>query len=426
MPTVSLKHTQPVMTFLLAILFHFSCSAESSDDQTTAEGVETHTKAGTILIEAFEALPKITDPVAEFASSALGTAVEEAKSFNSLQIDTQLTTASTGISMGGLVSDLKSRFDANENASSSLCRTMNQAFRFMAGAVEPDLTTCYIEAAFGNRAEFYDGDYHIYDFSIVEVEDDQEETFNLRAKVKVEAEDDGTIKLFEAFLCESEEPGDPFTFIRYLKKTLTADSIKIYTKKFNVFNNNGDDQEIFIETEVNSNINSDGQMVGLKKINHSETSDDYNHVEKSIITQSNENIRYVGWSGSGDRLRKFYSFTELIDSNQDGEDYSPRKLAFGDGAAVIEISGSTTTEGWDGDTLSIDPDSERHVKVEGKESEFPTDTTPAELGWSDNQKFDCSGDAEADIKLGLEKSVACSDRYWIDQETSNLCERWGY
>ena len=422
----STKSARLASVILLASCFCLSCDPAATEDIAETTEEQTDAKAGKLLIDAFDALPKITDPVTLYEADATGIDVEKANAFNSLQIDTQLINASTGIPLGSAVSDLKQRLEANENASSSLCRTMNQVFRFMASAVEPDLISCYIQAAFGDRAEFYDGNYNIYDFSIVEEEYGEQETFDLRAKVKVEVGDDDKIELFEAFICEAEEQGAELKFIEYLKKTIADAKIKIYEKRVSIFDNNGDDQEIFIETEVNSSIDSDGKMVGLKTIIHAEISDDNRHMEKSIVTQSAENIRYIGWSGSGDRLRKYYSFTELLDSNVEGEDYSPRKLAYGDGAAILDFNGSITTEGWDGDTLSIDPNSSRLVKVEGKESELPSDTTPPTLSWSDEQKYDCSGDPVAKIELGLEASRACNERYWMDQETSDLCQRWGY
>lgn len=364
--------------------------------------------------------------MAIYSSDASGTEVEEARAFDSLQINTLLATASTGIPLGTTVSDLKARFESNSDASSALCRTMNQAFRFMANAVEPDLVNCYMQKAFGNRAEFYNGEFHIYDFSIVEEEGGEQETFNIRTKVRVELDDEDQIKTFEAFICESEESDQQMKFIQYLKKTIESENVAIYAKNSTVFDNNGDDQQIFIKTEVNSRLNDDGEMVGLKEISHAETSDDNLHIEQSTITQSGQNIRYVGWSGSGDRLRKFSSYTELIDSNVDGEDYAPTKLAYGDGAAIVEISGSTTTEGWDGDSLSIDANASRLAKVQGKESELPSDTTPADLSWSDSEIYDCSGEAEATIELDLETTNSCNERYMLDQETSTLCERWGY
>ena len=400
-----------------------SCTAE--DEDSADEGATDGNQAGTLQITTIASMPQITDPVAAYDATTSGEEVTAAADFNELVLSNALT-ATTGVSLGTKASDLKSRFDANQNASSAFCRTMNQSLRFMGGLVEADLVGCYMQKGFGEREAFYDGEYHIYDLVVSEVEDGEREEFKIRTKAKIAKDAAGNLNLFEAFLCEEDENSGKFDFIQYVKKTISEQKIAIISKNRSIFDNQGSEQTIMIASELQAALNTKGKMVGLKKIEHSETSDDGLKVEHAEVTQSDQNIQYIGWSGSGERLRRFFSFVELIDLNSSDKPYALTQLAYGDGAALFDINGQIEAQGWNGDTLDVDTNASRLVKVEGQEETLPKDTSPKLISFAEAESWDCSGSPEITIELNNADSDDCNERFLIDQNTSTLCSRWGY
>ena len=288
------SRTLPICLTLLALSL-INCDAKTSDDEeedttsttstesnesseTTEQTSETsqseeefeNSTTGSLRISSLKKLPSVTDPVLAYSSQATGAQVDEAASFNKLQIgtDQELTLASTGIPLGSDLKNLQERFTSTSDASKNFCRTMNQAFRFMGTAAGPDLHACYVSQAFSKYNFIYDGDFHTLDLKITEEEDGEDVTFEIRFRVKIEVDENNKITLFEAKVCEAEEEDEPLKFIEYMKKTITENQAKIFAKSVTSFDNNGDEQIIHIQTEVTSSLNEEGSMVGLKTIQH--------------------------------------------------------------------------------------------------------------------------------------------------------------
>ncbi|MDZ4821703.1 MAG: hypothetical protein SGJ20_22310, partial [Planctomycetota bacterium] len=189
-----------------------------------------------------------------------------------------------------------------------------------------------------------------------------------------------------------------------------------------------------LKAEMTAQLDADRKPVGLKEIDYAEASADDDRVVHGLVTQSSENIRYVGFENVDGKLTQYYSFSELIDANSaDADLYAVTKLAYGDGAAIVKISNSddedgTYTEGWSGTSLNEDGSSSRLAKVQDKTSDLMDDEDEDELDLELEaaQKFDCDTTADISMELEMADFAECLEAYEIDQEGSEMCTDIAY
>ena len=114
--------------------------------------------------------------------------------------------------------------------------------------------------------------------------------------------------------------------------------------------------------------------------------------------------------------QRLFSFYELVDSNDEDDDYSLSKLAIGDGAAYFDDAGTTGTQGWSGETAAADSGADALTKVTSKTSELydVADSAP-DLSFTDEETLDCDSEGELEFEISAEDFAACDELYELSQ-----------
>jgi hypothetical protein len=426
----------PLLLFSIIPIFflYFSCDKQSSEEkpQEVKEdgGEEGGVDGGTIITSGNVALAtvgkivQVVDPVLAYPATDNSPEAVEARAFGQLAISAELTTAAKiGVSLGKSTSDIKSSFDSAQG-SKAFCDSVNNGMKFFKEASAPDFNLCAIKIAAkkstivvtddGARSNAINsGEQRIWDFKVSGAEGAQK----FRMKFRIDTDENGGVKFFENFSCGAQG-NMPLTQEGYSKQTVVDGKVKVHARSFG---NKGDGFKMRVEME--GKLDSNGKLIGLKKIDYAEKLAD--KTVRSKVTQSANDLEVIGYYSEG-RVTQYLNFIELLDKNDDSSPYAVTKIAYGDGAALLAITqhGSTTdvTQGWNGDTLKVNSSEPRLQKVTGRESDLlsPEGDT-LDLDFAESEIYDCSGEAEYTMNATMEDFQDCLNAYEIDQEGSQMC-----
>ena len=161
----------------------------ASDTNTAADDTPSGVQPGALQFSSLSDLPTSTGPVQSYGVDDASTEAAQARSFNQLEISTELTTlADEGASFGETVQDLQAKFDAASNPSKAMCDVTNHSMKFIFEAGGPDFTNCLIRNGMGlkDATDIYDGEDHVYKGSM----EMEEGLYEFLVKVNVKKVDD--------------------------------------------------------------------------------------------------------------------------------------------------------------------------------------------------------------------------------------------
>jgi hypothetical protein len=391
-------------------------AAPAASDTTTADDTPSNTQPGAFQFSSLSDLPTSIGPVQSYGASDTSTEAEEARSFNQLAVSTELTTlAEDGASFGATVQALQAKFDAASNPSKAMCDVTNQSMKFVFEAGGPDSTNCMIREGMNlkDATDIYDGEDHIYKGSM----EWEQGVYVFLVKLNVKKVGN-EITSFTFHSCSNNSGS--MAQERWFQQTFDAGNMTIESKM------SGPTGSIS-HLKVNAKINDEGKVQGLKDIVYLDTNTSSNEQRfvRTLVTQSDENVLFKSYTSDVGGTY-FYSFYELLDKNTDEDTYAITKLALGDGAALVKNGGQVYTEGWNGDTFSVDATASRLGKVEGKEAELPTALSTGNTTYTGDEVFDCDETDAIEVDIDPEAAQACMARYEIDQEGSQFCTNMIY
>jgi len=429
------------MTSVVFFVFHLSCTASEETPGAAAASTPTptptpaatsdngsdtgdpSTSAATLRIESMGRVIGVTDPVAPFPPGTTSTSATAASNFDQLVLTTGLRlTATNGVSLGETTSKINDAFVA-ASGSKIFCDTVNNGMKFFRQAAVPDSNLCILKAS-SKKYPIKPSGYQIWDFKVSSFNG----TGTYRMKFLLETNADEGLKKFELFNCEAQGTAS-LSQTGYSLQTVTDNKIAIHTRSRDA---GGDGRDPgFVRTDVLSEINSSGRLVGLKNIDFVDKTGD--RTVHTKVIQSATNVQAIGYEYVSGRETKYLSFTELIDSNAPTGQYYVTKIAYGDGAALTKVtdgggSPTTYTRAWDGDTLKTDNTKPRLAKVQNRDSEMLTASGDTlDMDFSAAETYACTGNADVTITWqvgGTEDS--CRDAYEIDQNGRDLCTTLSY
>jgi hypothetical protein len=397
-------------------------STASATGTTTAGGTSTtstQTSAGgsapgTLALSTIESLPSVLDPVLALDPNDSSTEAKEAAAFDKLAIDAALTTtAEEGASLGKSVATLNAAFEAATNPSKAMCDTVNSAMKFVFEAGSPDFMSCIIKGSGLSADEtLYAGTEKLYKFSITM----EGQTMRYLVKLKVNRSA-GVVDRFSFHSC-GEDGGD-WKQSQWFEQKIAGGKMTIDSKM------SGPEGSLSA-LALSAQLDSEGKLRGLKTMKYRDTHVEQNRYKSAEVTQSPANILYKGYESASGGGIQVYSFYELLDKNVEGEPYAITKLAIGDGAALVKQGDSLLTQGWNGDTLSINSDEKRLAKVEGMEGELIPALTEGNEPYAGDEAFDCVEAGAVEMELDVSMVQACEARFEIDQEGENFCSGLSY
>lgn len=397
-------------------LLLMACEASKDTETTSDSTTEAASGAGTLQLETVNKIIAVTDPVVPFAAGDTSASAVAASSFNQLVLSTGLNLmASKGVSLGDSTTKIDTAFTTAQG-SKLYCDTVNNGMKFFKQASAPDSNLCMVKMAAAKLAIKSSG-FQVWDFKASTASG----TFTYRMKFSLETQADGSLKKFENFTCQAFGSAS-LTQSGYVMQTITDGKVSIHTR---VMASEGTGR-----ADVQSEINADGRQVGLKKIDYAEKFG--TRTVHTKITQSATNIQAIGYEDSNGRQTQYISFSELIDSNAATGQYYITKIAYGDGAAVNQVTESGASpvlysDSWDGDTLKSDSSESRIDKVKNRETEFLAikgDTL--DITASAAETYDCAGAADQTFTADSSSSMTCYNAFNIDQNGKNLCTTLSY
>jgi hypothetical protein len=423
----------PLLLFSIIPIFflYFSCDKQSSEEKPQEvkedggedngeDGASTIT-AGNVALSTVGKIVQVVDPVLAYPATDNSAEAIEARTFGQLAISAELTTAAKiGVSLGKSTADIKSAFDSAKG-SKAFCDSVNNGMKFFKEASAPDFNLCAIKVAakksmtkagIGSNA-INSGEQRIWDFTVSGAEGSQK----FRMKFQIDTDEKGGIKSFENFSCGAQG-NMSLTQEGYSKQTVVDGKVKVHARSFG---NKGDGFKMRVAME--GKLDSNGKLIGLKKIDYAEKLAD--KTVRSKVTQSASDLEVIGYYSEG-RITQYLNFIELLDKNDDSSPYAVTKIAYGDGAALLAITqnGSTTdvTQGWNGDTLLVNSSEPRLQKVMGRESDLLSpEGDSLDLDFAESEIYDCSGEADYTMNATMEDFQDCLNAYEIDQEGSQMC-----
>jgi hypothetical protein len=407
-------------TILLAIGCTLTGCGETTDETESNEtSSQTETGAGTLNISPSE-LPNVTDPVVAFTDDTDSEAATAAANFNSLNISNSLRlNATTGVSLGNTYAEHNEAFQAASNPSPLFCEAVYEAHQRLFDAAGADSMKCFMTRTVGEEESLFDGEEHIITLKLTDDESGGE--MEVPVKLKFDGPSDN-LSGFTMWACQNNEQSH-YTNISFNESSV---SMKLIRK-----HEGGQECASWTDMTLDSDINSDKQLVGLKNVTvnfQSECSDgSTGRWGTKTITQSDKFVLFKGYNveASQDNSQlQHVLLTEIFDNSDSLSDFALSDLSLGSGAGVHTNHNDTSSaQGWNGDTLNIEAQAESVIDMKEYVASISLPevaNTEVEVGFTGDQAWNCSGTPELESTVSSETAQYCDGRFMIDQEGQNL------
>lgn len=373
----------------LAILAVVGCGGSSSGTSSSSGG---SSSGGSPQLATVDDLPTATGPVESSSSSSLSLASSDAAFL-----------ATTGMPLRDTSGD-----DFDSTTSLAACEMFNMTKASIQNAARGDLSLCYVKNMFpiflsvsDTEIDIYDGEYHViaFDDSGLDVGDDENEMDAPdHVKFKIVKNSSGLITGFEMFSCKDGAQ------VEYINQTISGTDFSMTSKG----THSGNDGSSEYETVVSATLNSENRFIDTKEIVMKFVANfgvdeqwgimRFNQMSDSATLTGYMNGTFSQGENSHEFTNQVVGSVQLIDPNQEGDEYDIGILALGDGAIGFAMNGDDwsheDSEAWLGDTRVVTESSDFLDDVQA--ATLPEETMPT-LSFAGAQAYDCGDDAETTI-----------------------------